>query len=281
LHSLSRAYQRHLGGIRYEVIVADNGSADPLPESLFRQLGEEFRYHRVQDATHSPARGINEAAAMARGRLVGVMIDGARILTPGVLHRAVQAFRLVERPVVYTLGWHLGAQCQAEAIGTGYNQDAEDALLRGINWPSDGYRLFEISTQAGNSNGGWLLPPGESNCLFVRREDFQKLGGYDAAFDQPGGGTVNHDFFHRALALPDAVPIVLFGEGSFHQIHGGTTTAADPAILAKRLASFWSHYEQLRGEPLVRPVFTPLLLGQLPPSAARFLRHSVNVLNPA
>ena len=134
---------------------------------------------------------------MAKGRMVGVMIDGARILTPGVLCRAMQGARLVERPVVYALGWHLGTQLQSRSTRAGYDQSVEDALLKQINWPADGYRLFEISTQAGNSRWGWLAPPGESNCIFVRREDFELLGGYDVllivdALDRGGApGTIS------------------------------------------------------------------------------------------
>ena len=278
LYSLSRAYQKDIGKINYEVIVVDNGSDKPFSDSQLSQFGPEFRSYTVANPTCSPARGINEAATLAKGGLLGMIIDGARILTPGVLCHAVQASRLYEHPVIYTLGWHLGHKRQQDAINEGYNQSAEDALLKKIGWPDDGYRLFEIATQAGNSNNGWLFAPGESNCLFVQTADFHAIGGYNQAFDQLGGGLVNHDFYHHALALPGAVPIALIGEGSFHQIHGGITTNSNPAVVAKCLSDYTARYEQIRGKAFARPVFTPLLFGRVPASAARFLKHSVDLL---
>jgi glycosyltransferase involved in cell wall biosynthesis len=90
LLSLSRAYQRELGDLRYQVIVVDNGSPEPLPDSLWQSLGPEFRYHRIAPGAGapSPARAMNEGIAMADGELIGLMVDGARILTPGVLRHA-------------------------------------------------------------------------------------------------------------------------------------------------------------------------------------------------
>ena len=277
LHSLSCRYQRDVQSLNYEVIVVDNGSAQPLPAALMAELGPEFRYLQMDHPSASPAAAINTAAATARGRLLGIMIDGARILSPGVLVSAVRASRLAEHPVVYTLGWHLGHDLQSRAATTGYNQTVEDQLLESIAWPADGYRLFDIATQAPNSNKGWLFPPGESNCLVLRRDDFQQLGGYDPAFDLPGGGLVNQDFFHRAVEMPGAVPVVLLGEGSFHQVHGGAMTGADPAAAEERFALYKQQYQRLRGKPFGRPVFDPLLLGQLPGPAVRFLRKSLAI----
>lgn len=274
LHSLSRHYQRDIQSLNYEVIVVDNGSAQPLPPALLSELGPEFRYLPFDRPCPSPAAAINAAADSARGRLLGVMIDGARILTPGVLAGAARAAHLAEHPVIYTLAWHLGHDLQSRAATTGYDQAAEDQLLDSIAWPADGYRLFDIATQAPNSNRGWLFPPGESNCLFVRSDDFQELGGYDEAFDSPGGGLVNQDFFHRAVEMPGAVPIALLGEGSFHQLHGGIISGADPTAGEERFTVFKQQYERLRGKPFGRPVFTPLLVGRLPTPAARFLRKS-------
>ncbi len=276
LHSLSRRYQRDVQSLNHEVIVVDNGSAQPLPPTLMGELGPEFRYLRLDRPTASPAAAINTAAATARGHLLAVMIDGARILTPGVLAGAVRASRLTEHPVVYTLGWHLGHDLQSRAASTGYNQTVEDQLLDSIAWPADGYRLFDIATQAPNSNRGWLYPPGESNCLFLRLDDFQQLGGYHPAFDLPGGGLVNQDFFHRAVEMPGAAPVVLLGEGSFHQIHGGAMTGADPDAAEQRFALYKQQYERLRGKPFGRPVFDPLLFGRLPGPAVRFLRKSLD-----
>ena len=64
----------------------------------------------------------------------------------------------------------------------------------------------------------------ESNCIFVKKETYHRLGGYDEQFDLPGGGFANIDFFKRAAELAETQLVCLLGKDSFHQIHGGTTT---------------------------------------------------------
>jgi hypothetical protein len=150
-------------------------------------------------------------------------------------------------------------------------QEAEDQLLSGIGFPADGYRLFEIACLAGSCKRGWLQSPGESNCVFLRQGDMQALGGLDEGFASPGGGLVNADFFRRAAALSGVVPICLAGEGSFHQLHGGVTTNVSEAEYARRYAECLEEYRRLRGYEFERPVFTPMLLGELPPVTHRFL----------
>ena len=88
-----------------------------------------------------------------------------------------------------------------------------------------GYRLFELSTLAGSSGRGWFGPLGESNALFMQAALWAELGGLDEEFALPGGGLVNHDLLRRACELPGAELIVLLGEGTFHQIHGGAATS--------------------------------------------------------
>ena len=46
----------------------------------------------------------------------------------------------------------------------------------------------------------------------------------DESFSMPGGGFVNLDFFERMVLTPGVTLVTMLGEGSFHQVHGGTTT---------------------------------------------------------
>ena len=137
------------------------------------------------------------------------MIDGARIVTPGVLHYARHAAGLYDRAIVVAPGWYLGGDFQGAAITQGYDRDREDALLASIDWPEDGYRLFEISTLDELSLSGWFGPLGEANCLFLRREVWRELGGCEERFDMPGGGLLNLDTYRRALELPGARLVTL------------------------------------------------------------------------
>src|SRR5882757_5157879 len=88
LFSLSAAYQRHIGAIDYEVIVVDNGSNPPLDPQLVAGLEGNFRLIRIDPASPSPAQAVNRGIAEANGELIGVMVDGARIVTPGLIHFA-------------------------------------------------------------------------------------------------------------------------------------------------------------------------------------------------
>ncbi|MEZ5285164.1 MAG: hypothetical protein R2712_10220 [Vicinamibacterales bacterium] len=76
------------------------------------------------------------------------MVDGARMLSPGVLGYAHQAARAYRRPVVSTLGFHLGHEPQVTAMTRGYDQAVEDTLLDTVDWRGNGYELFRISTPA-------------------------------------------------------------------------------------------------------------------------------------
>ena len=41
---------------------------------------------------------------------------------------------------------------------------------------------------------------------------------------ETGGGQCNLDFYKRTVELPHTVLVILMGEGSFHQFHGGVTS---------------------------------------------------------
>ncbi len=88
LHSLSRSYQRGIDGIDYEVIAVENGS-DPdqrLTEEDVTALRSGVPLRRPgPEASASPTVALNRGIAMARGDHIAVMIDGAHVLTPGVL----------------------------------------------------------------------------------------------------------------------------------------------------------------------------------------------------
>ena len=269
LASLQPGYQRGIDGRDYEVIVVDNGSPEPVAAASFSWFEAPLRVVRVDPAPPSPAHAANVGAGLARGELVGLLIDGARIASPGLLAHARLAARLAPQPVIASLGWHLGAAIHAHASDVGYDQAAEDRLLAALDWEADGYRLFTAATLAESSSRGWFAPMGESNGLFVRAETWDTLGGLDESFALPGGGLVNHDFLRRACELDGTQLVVLLGEGTFHQIHGGAATSG-------RIGWDEMHadYVALRGGPYVPPAVERLYVGTMPDAALPHLEHS-------
>ena len=266
LHSLSRGYQRGVSGIDYEVLVVDNGSPDPFPEDAMATLDGTFRLHRIDPAPSSPAYAANLGVSMTTGRYVCVILDGARMVTPGVIAMGLQAASLHPRAIVTPMAWHLGPEHQSLSIPKGYDSRAEGALLAQIGWPADGYRLFEISALAGANPGGFFGGINESCCLIVPRALWEEVGGLDERFDIPGGGLVSLDLFSRLLETPSSQLVVLLGEGSFHQVHGGasTGTSADPA-------AWHAQYQALRGRPYGNPRIQPVYFGSMPGRARSWL----------
>ncbi len=195
------------------------------------------------------------------------MIDGARLATPGLLHFGQRGALLHDRAVVATPGWYLGADLQGWAIATGFDETAEDALLDSIAWPNDGYRLFEIATLDESSADAWFGPAAESNALFMRRQLWDELGGVDEGFASPGGGFVNLDTLRRACALPGIDLVILLGEATMHQVHGGVATNAPLDRYDANQARWTAEYQSIRGYPfeVQRPERPPTFLGTLPP----------------
>jgi cephalosporin hydroxylase len=158
--------------------------------------------------------------------------------------------------VVATQQWYVGPGQQGDAQQAGYDQQVEDRLFASIDWPVDGYRLFEIGHFVGERD--WLDGIVESNCLFVPRKLLEQVGGFDDSFSMPGGGYANLDLLERLAQAPGVTPASILGEGTFHQFHGGTTTnVADETARRERVVSYRQHFEALRGRPLVggdRPV---------------------------
>jgi len=276
LYSLSADYQRDIESDDYEVIVVDNGSNPPFDTSIFDNLRGNFRVIRLYPAPPSPAHAINVGLASARGDVIGVMIDGARIVTPGLLHYARSGVRMFPGAVVATLGWYLGYDQQRWGIECGYDKDREDAMLEAIDWQNDGYRLFEISAGDETTVDGWFGVICESNALFLSRENWTLMNGVDEAFDYPGGGFVNLDLIIRAFELPQARLVVLLGEGTFHQLHGGIATNASHNNIADKVALWRAQYEQLRGREWV-PSGLPnrVFVGQMPTQALRHFARSI------
>jgi cephalosporin hydroxylase len=274
LQSLTRSYQQNVEDLEYEVLVIDNGS-DPgqrLTREFVAAFGPEFRLLEPGiDPDPSPTGALNAGITAGCGEALALMIDGAHVLTPGVLHFGTKALSTYAPAVVATQQWYVGPGQQGDAGQAGYDQIVEDRLFDAIDWPVDGYRLFEVGHFIGERD--WFDGIVESNCLFVPRKLLEQIGGFDERFAMPGGGYANLDLFERLALSPGVTVASILGEGTFHQFHGGTTTnVTDETERRERVVSYRDHFEALRGRALIgldRPVH---YVGAMATRAARRTR---------
>ena len=259
IRSLSPSLQRDIAAEDYEIIVVDNGSKTPPTLDELKSWSPNARLLVVGDkAQPSPVKAINDALSGARGDLVGVFIDGARIASPGILAGALDAAKLHPGSAIGIFSFHLGPDIQSRSTQTGYDQAAEDRLLAGVRWEEDPYRLFDIAVFAESSASGWFTTPAETNALFLRREKWLELGGFDPAFKSPGGGLANLDLWARVCGDPNMRPYLLLGETTFHQVHGGVATNAAKSPWD----DFHAEYVKIRGHEYQKPTVSPWLIGR-------------------
>jgi glycosyltransferase involved in cell wall biosynthesis len=225
IHSLDPSYQRGVAESDYEVILVENSSDQQLRAGDIDLLPNNFRYVLREESSTSPAAAINEGFRLARGDFIGLMIDGAYLLTPGILKYALLSLRATSQAFVTVPTYHLGPEEQAVSVCQGYDVSVQEELLESINWTNNGYRLFQIGSLCLANPKGLFSSILESNCYFASRQAFDDIGYADESFQQPGGGSLN---LHMTLKLgtrDGSVYFSLGGEGVFHQYHGGVTTS--------------------------------------------------------
>lgn len=256
---------------RYEILVVENGSDRPLAPGDITAAAPNARYLSYPASTASPAAAVNFGIANARHEAVAVIVDGARMASPGLVGATLSALDLAPEPVVFSRAWHLGPAVQNLSMLQGYDQDAEDQLLTEAGWPAEGYALFDISTLAQSSGQGLLGgAPSEFSWFAMRRRLFDAVGGFDPRFTSPGGGLVNQHFRNQVLARPGVQPIALLGEGVFHQFHGGVATNVE--MRHHPFRSFAEEYSRIVGTPFTGSTYDDLIFyGRLSPGARKFL----------
>ena len=274
LYSLSAHYQRNVCEADYEVLVMENLSDDSLNASDITALGNNFRYFPRHETSASPVNAINEGFREAQASFIGLIIDGARIVTPRVVEYAIAVARTSENPLLATPTFNLGPYLHYKNIDFEYTEETEKQLLEQTLWKQNGYRLFDISNLGEANPRGLFQPFMESNCYFTSKSNFSTIGYADEHFQLPGGGSLNLHMFRSIGMLTQCTHYwMMIGEGSFHQFHHGVTTAQQDGREEKltqvreQLEAIW----QGRFPALERE---PLLIGAANSHCQNFLHYS-------
>jgi glycosyltransferase involved in cell wall biosynthesis len=274
VYSLSVHYQRNAREQDYEIIVVENHSDHCIDVEQLLAIGNNIRYVLREETGVSPAAAINVGLSLCRAPFVGLLIDGARMLTPRVIDNVLMAQAIHADALVAVPGYQLGSDPHHLSKTQNYNEQTEQALLEEVNWKQNGYRLFDIANISEANPRGVFQPFMECNCLFTSPANWQRIGGADEAFHFPGGGGLNLHFY-RSLGVLKEVEyfFILQGEGSFHQYHGGVSTTERhdrEEMLSpprEQLESYWNgKYKGLEREPI--------LLGAVDAHAQRFLQYA-------
>jgi len=265
LVSCSPAYQGADSG-QIEVIVVDNGSPQPFPQLLRKDYPVISKVVRV-DGRPSPVTALNQAVAEARFSNVAFMIDGAHILSPGVFRYAKQACRLFRNPVIGVPQYVLGSVTQNLVSDHAGAFKREQKILDRLSWPDNGYALFRHATMPGERINKNFISAIESNCLITTKAVLDQHGGYDERFDEPGAGLANIELYMRLIHQHDVDYVMLAGEGTFHQDHGGVTTGANVEQRERKVERYRQRFQEVTGSETILNFRAPFLFGVAGPGS--------------
>lgn len=240
LLTLGKGYQG-ITSERVELIAVDNGSPEPLRLDLPPSDFDSVKLVRIDDASPSPCQALNAGVAGASADRIMLMIDGARMLTPGVVRGGLDALDMIPDSIATPASFHLGRGTREPAL----DRAAEDELLASVDWRSSGYDLFRIGASAGSTKVPWVGPMSESTCVIMPKDHFTRIGGFNESFRSPGGGYANIEFFERAARASRVV--ALMGEATFHQTHGGAATGLPPEQRKPILEAWKRDYVAITG----------------------------------
>jgi len=274
LYSLSARYQRNVSEADYEILVMENLSADNLDPEAVQTLGSNIRHYRRDESSPSPVNAINEGFHAARAPFIGLIIDGARMVTPRVVEYALMASRMSANTLVAVPAFNLGPYLHHQHLDCDYGEIQEQQLLEQSHWQNNGYRLFDIGNLGEANPRGLFQPFMENNCYFTSRDNFAAIGYADERFQYPGGGSLNLHMFRSIGMLPQCEPYcVMTGEGTFHQFHGGVTTAQVEGRV-ELLLQFREQLESIWGGRFPALEREPFLIGAATSHAQKLLHYS-------
>jgi hypothetical protein len=127
LVSLSETYQRcRLGTISVNIV--DNGS-DCQGIQIPASDRWDYVWRRYEDNGAPIHYRLNQTINADNSDYIAVLIDGARLCSPGIVEQALSCLLHRKDAVIYTPSYQLGPDQQMYSIGQGYDHDAESMLL--------------------------------------------------------------------------------------------------------------------------------------------------------
>jgi glycosyltransferase involved in cell wall biosynthesis len=263
LYSLTVA-QEGVSKDEYEIIVINDEPEDMIVFDAAKAIfddGYNIRYIRnpveEQHGIKNAGRSGNIGARMyAKGDLLILMVDSARIVTPRALRRSIDTFNDIGPDVCTTvLPYHIGKYYFDKSFTV---EDCRN-LMNKIEWWKDPYKLKNYCADTYISRTGRI---NESTFHGITKENFLKVGGWNEAFT--GWGLHNIDLWRRCVyPLPPKgssqeegvagkwgkiglglKPVNLEGEATYHINHELTVPRVLPNI-KKDTAFIWKEYKRL------------------------------------
>ncbi|MCI0639836.1 MAG: glycosyltransferase family 2 protein [Gemmataceae bacterium] len=238
-------------GVRLEVIVVDNASTDGAAEMVASEFPAVQLVRNARNAGF--ARANNQAAALARGRLL-FFLNNDTAIPPGTLAKLAafldrQPAALVVGPRLRDGAGKVQASCRKRpTIATFLHRTL---LLR---WTG----LFRKRYEEYRGKNPSTLAPTDADvlmgaALMMRRADFQALGGWDEDFTFGGEDLelcLRANRLGRVVYLPD-VEITHYGRASTRQ---------HPAYAAPHIAAGFVKYFRKAGASRLGLFFYKLVL---------------------
>ncbi len=267
LYSLSAEYQTSVTPDQYNVIAIDSGSSKPLNPKVVESFGPNFSYHQVSTKHPSPTASLHFGLSLVKTPYVGIIIDGAHILSPGILKYFFEIQSFKPNSFVYTTKYHLGKYHQNDSMTLGYNQELEDELMNSTNWKENGYLLYHISNFH-NAPFNEFLFSLESNCFFVLTNELRSTKIFEQPYHSIGGGFINLALFKHFSEHPKFDNYLLLGEGTFHQFHEGAST--NVARELHPIKEYRKEYLNINGVPFKKPIYDTYYYGKYNVTIAQY-----------
>jgi len=248
----------------YEIVIVNDEPEDPLvlnAAKIHFDAGYNIRYiHNPVEEQHgikNAGRSGNIGARMyAKGDLLILMVDSARIVTPKAIARTKSIFEESGPDICTTvMPYHIGKYYFDKSWTVKQCRD----LMEKIKWWENPYKLKDYCADTYISKTGRV---NESTFHGITKENFIKVGGWNEAFT--GWGLHNIDLWRRCVypQPPDGssqedgvagkwgkiglglTPLVLEGEATYHIHHEVTVPRILPNI-KKDTKFIWNEYRRL------------------------------------